>query len=158
MSLVYIKDILIIFALISICIYHYESLQKKESFTQVMKAMINVTEGRLKEHEARMKYFETAMGEDMMKHFLANGEGREGTTDVKYSQMLGIISEPKRRSVSAQKPKCGNSNLSIKLCVDYSHFSLHKRAKGRGGRGGGRPPISEKLCQAARYPLHFFFP
>eukprot|EP00112_Aurelia_sp_Birch-Aquarium-sp1_P003408 Seg1380.1 transcript_id=Seg1380.1/GoldUCD/mRNA.D3Y31 product="Cytochrome c" protein_id=Seg1380.1/GoldUCD/D3Y31 len=106
MSLAFIKDLLIILTLTIVCICHYEGLQKMETFTEVMKAMMNITEGRLNDYEARMKYFEVAMGETMIKDFLAKGEIKEGIRDENYAQMLAIISQRKRRNISAKKPKC----------------------------------------------------
>lgn len=72
---------------------------------------MNITEGRLNDYEARMKYFEVAMGEKMIKDFLAKGEIKEGIRDENYAQMLAIISQRKRRNISAKKPKCGNLSL-----------------------------------------------
>lgn len=111
MSLAFIKDLLIILTLTIVCIYHYEGLPKRETFTEVMKAVMNITEGRLNDYEARMKYFEVAMGEKMIKDFLAKGETKEGIRDENYAQMLAIIAQRKRRSISAKKPKCGNLSL-----------------------------------------------
>ena len=113
MILSVIKDISIIVALVTVSIYHYENLRRTESFTQVIKAVINRTQGRLEELEARMKHFETAKGENMIKDFLANGGEKEGNIDTKYTQMLGIIGERKRRSIMALNPICGNIIQSI---------------------------------------------
>ena len=75
--------------------------------------IINMTEGRLKEYEAKTKYSETHMGKKLMEDFLAKDE-EKGVPDGKYAQKLGMVLERKRR---------GNWGKQIsKMAYSYNVF------------------------------------